>query len=180
MKVLFLANRNVFSWPLSSNVISEPPPSVSWLVGSSGGTIDIVGGFVVVLCNSPISGSFVVVCKCVGSVSIRMEAKGISNSVHWCVCVCYNHQDIIACSFQCIISINSLHGSPRQWKLHSASLLNLLFGLPSQPPQMKVEHSRIEWSKLHLYRKFLHGPGSVGPRHLSRFCTMVDSNKFFF
>lgn len=42
------------------------------------------------------------------------------------------------------ISINLLHGSPRQWKLHSASLLNLLFGFPSQPPQMKVEHSRIE------------------------------------
>lgn len=65
--------------------------------------------------------------------------------------------------------INLLHGSPRQWKLHSASLLNLLFGLPSQPPQMKVEHSRTEWSKLHLYRKFLHGPDSaVGPMHLSR------------
>lgn len=72
MNVLFLAKRNVFSWPVSSNDVSEPPSTSSWFAtGSSGGTTDIVGGLVVVLCNSLINGSFVVVCRCVGSVSMR-------------------------------------------------------------------------------------------------------------
>lgn len=69
MKVLFFAKRKVFWCPLSSKAISDPPPS--WFAtGSSGGTIDIAGEVVVVVCNSVIKGSFVVVCRCVGSVSM--------------------------------------------------------------------------------------------------------------
>lgn len=68
MNVLFWANKNVFSWPVSSNVKSGPRSSYG--TDSSNGICDITGAGWVVVGSSVINGSLLVVCKYGGSVSV--------------------------------------------------------------------------------------------------------------
>lgn len=129
MNVLSWANRNVFSWPVSSNVSSEPRRSfgTGWSRGMSvlpdAAAAAAADPNVVVNKGASVTaaGSLVVVCRYVGSVSIYVGHRR-----------------------SCIIKTNiyiHLRGSPRQWYMHSASVLNRFGALPSQPPHKNVAHS---------------------------------------